>query len=376
MGVRVREAEGEQRNSSRGWPAPVRNAGDWYNLSLPLHKEERAMTRSNLSNGTAHRRMCYSRIAAFTLIELLVVVAIIALLVAILLPSLASARESARASICLSNLKQFGSAVLMYTTDNKLSLPGPVHNPIYHRTADVLQLEQRTGDPPTQLYYSVNLPAYVARYLSDTSRSAKLVDKVASCPTADRIPVASSANAPVPMYQLPAGHYVANTGGGKNTKRNPAEPKDVHPYYGTVPQHYFGWTNVPVSAQYGKDPAAYGVTLPQPIERVRNQSDEWMVADLWYWEAIFGSLGGNGQVGTWPFPRQSTFTSSIFWNGALKVPSYPYHNTTKSFASNVTNSNDKQIDSVRLRSGKTNTVYFDGHAAGVRIWKGTVNPLF
>lgn len=60
----------------------------------------------------------------FTLIELLVVIAIIAILAAILFPVFARAREKARQSSCLSNVKQLVLGVMMYAQDYDETLPG------------------------------------------------------------------------------------------------------------------------------------------------------------------------------------------------------------------------------------------------------------
>ena len=61
--------------------------------------------------------------AAFTLIELLVVIAIISVLAALLLPTLGHAKETARATACLSNLHQAGIALQIYVQENNNKMP-------------------------------------------------------------------------------------------------------------------------------------------------------------------------------------------------------------------------------------------------------------
>ena len=60
---------------------------------------------------------------SFTLVELLVVIAILGLLTGVLVPAVGKAREASQSGVCLSNLKQWGTATMTYVADNNGTLP-------------------------------------------------------------------------------------------------------------------------------------------------------------------------------------------------------------------------------------------------------------
>jgi prepilin-type N-terminal cleavage/methylation domain-containing protein/prepilin-type processing-associated H-X9-DG protein len=91
------------------------------------------------------------KLYGFTLIELLVVIAIIAVLASILFPVFARARENARRASCMSNLKQFGLALMQYTQD---------YDGQYPKYSDINLHPPVAPDPPGGYYNNNSANGY------------------------------------------------------------------------------------------------------------------------------------------------------------------------------------------------------------------------
>lgn len=86
-------------------------------VTVPYHHAFMGVTTTAALSAPAMPR--HKRARGYTLIELLVVVSIIAVLAALLMPAIGSVRAAARSTVCMSHLRQIGSAITAYATDNE-----------------------------------------------------------------------------------------------------------------------------------------------------------------------------------------------------------------------------------------------------------------
>jgi prepilin-type N-terminal cleavage/methylation domain-containing protein/prepilin-type processing-associated H-X9-DG protein len=318
----------------------------------------------------------------FTLIELLVVIAIIALLISILLPALTQAREQTKSSKCLSNLRMLGQGVTIYATEERDSLPGPLHPAVYRNQGlDALMRDEvHPMSYPRAVFEQERQLTFKLRTAFGDTHSFKnsLTDMVSVCPTLAGINPDSNfvtfyRTTNRPVYPT---HYVINNVGAASPDQEQGGP--VGNVRVTNPPHYFGF-----SAWWGAPEGVKEIERrypPQPLSVIQRPSEEWMIADAWYRKSGGFFCPELQQEGPYQWD----------WSGEALPHFAPHFAKRRSYT--FPGSQQREMECVTIRDGRqdgrTNTVFFDGHGAPVRSkrlifgeWEllygfpGTVNPL-
>jgi len=157
--------------------------------------------------------------AAFTLIELLVVIAIIAVLIALLLPAVQQAREAARRSQCINNLKQLGLALHNYHDTHNVFPPGwiGVENNIPHMEGNSgfawgAHVLPYVDQGPLYNQLNVNQPCHDPAFNAAALNAVLPVFRCPSDPSPEFWQIPEEADPTVFLARLPSANYVGNFG--------------------------------------------------------------------------------------------------------------------------------------------------------------------
>jgi prepilin-type N-terminal cleavage/methylation domain-containing protein/prepilin-type processing-associated H-X9-DG protein len=211
--------------------------------------------------------------AGFTLVELLVVIAIIGILVALLLPAIQAAREAARRTQCVNNLKQWGLAMQMYH-DTKKRLPfGSRDNP---RQTWVMYLWPYIEETALDASNNIKAPFYDPPGTIHNTMNGLTGKSVAmyNCPS----DLGVGADQTADQYQRRRGNYVINWGNSRygrderDATQNPPGSPSTAPF-----SHVGGSRSMPRETKFADitDGTSHTLLMSELLKAWVPGDDDW-----------------------------------------------------------------------------------------------------
>ncbi|MBI3839470.1 MAG: DUF1559 domain-containing protein [Planctomycetia bacterium] len=208
---------------------------------------------------TNERCFFRSRGRAFTLVELLIVIAILGVLVAMLVPAVQQAREAARRSQCVNNLRQIGVAIHNFHDARRILPPAYVGNPSQTGTAGGVSFPDSNGNGPSGFAWG----AILLPQLEEENLQARFNSKVA-CWAPENLPLAKTR---LSVFLCPSASggsdgFAVDRGQGDAWNPTPS-PTHFDPELVFAHSHYV--TNAGVHQPWGRVTAYIDFSQPETV---------------------------------------------------------------------------------------------------------------